>query len=588
VQVRYAFEPSPHAPLPADLPGPGLIVLTGFMGTGKTRTGRALAEMLGADFADTDELIAAREGMTVEEIFARRGEPEFRRLEGGICRELAKRRGLVMATGGGTLLDEGNRAVLAGAGTVILLEASPEVILARVGEGRERPLLRDAQGPVERLARIVALLAERAPAYGRIALRVDTSAVDPRTAAARIAVLLDLPRHEIAIHGGGAHRDIVAGDDRGTEPVSRIVIGRGGLSGLGARLVAHGLGPRVFLFVASGLREIFLGQVTRSLEQAGLSWEVLAVEDGDAHKNLEQAAALIDRLAELGADRHATAVTVGGGVTGDLAGFVASIYMRGMPLVHAPTTLLAQVDASIGGKVAVNHPRAKNLIGSFHLPRLVVSDPSALRTLPRREIASGMAEVVKTAVLGSADLFSFLQDRLDDGPETALRDAALLERCVAECAAVKAAVVERDPFEAGERRVLNLGHTAGHALEAVGGYETVSHGEAVSMGLVIATRIAAERSLVSADLLRRVRRMLRRCGLPVAAPQVPREAFIASLSLDKKKRAGRLHFVLPAGLGVCQVVDDVTPDEVWGALEVERAERAERDERAGRDERGES
>jgi len=564
VPVRYAFEPSPHAPLPADLPGPALIVLTGFMGTGKTSTGRALAEMLGAEFVDTDDLIAAREGVSVREIFAQRGEPEFRRLERRLCRELARRRGLVVATGGGTLLDQANHAALSAAGTLVLLEAAPEAILARVGDGRDRPLLADTPGPDGRRARIAALLAERAVAYGRIALRIDTSAATPRAAAARIGALLDLPQHEITIHS----------PERGDEasPASRIVIGRGALSRLGVLLAAHGLGPRIYLFVAARLREILLEQITASLERAGLSGEVLEVEDGDAHKSLEQAAALIDRLAALGADRHATAVTVGGGVTGDLAGFVASVYMRGLPLVHVPTTLLAQVDASIGGKVAVNHPRAKNLIGTFHQPRLVVADPCVLRTLPPREIAGGMAEVVKSAVLGSADLFTFLEARFEDDPAQALRDAGLLERCVAECAAIKSAVVERDPFEAGERRVLNLGHTAGHALEAVGGYEALSHGEGVAIGLINATRIARDRGLVSVDLLRRVRRLLRRCGLPTAAPQVAREAFSASLNLDKKRRSGRLHYVLPAGLGVCLVADDVTTDEVWNALEAERHE----------------
>ncbi len=565
MRVRYEFQPSPHAPLPAGGLQPGLIVLAGFMGTGKTRTGRALAELLGVSFLDTDEVIVRESGRSIPEIFARDGEAAFRRLEHDLCRKLARRRDLVVATGGGTLVDQRNHALLSEAGTVVLLEASPETILARVGDAADRPLLQEEtiRGREDRLQRIRELLEQRATAYGRIGLRCDTDRLEPRAAAVRIAARLQLPHHTIELRW----------PELGT---SRIAIGRGLLSRLGAELARMELGPRVMLLMAERLVPLYLDQIAAALEEAGLKPEVIPVADGDARKNLDQAARLIDRLALCGADRWTPLVTVGGGVTGDLAGFVASIYMRGMPLVHVPTTLLAQVDASIGGKVGVNHPRAKNLIGSFHQPRLVVSDPCVLRTLPDRQIAGGMAEVVKTATLGSADLFTHLEQALvEERPGRLADNAPLLERCVSECAAIKAAVVERDPLEAGERRVLNLGHTAGHALEAVGGYERVLHGEAVAVGLVIAARIACDRGLIPRGLLRRTRRLLAACGLPTVAPAVEREAFTASLLLDKKKRGGRLRYVLPAGLGVCLVVDDVTAEEVWQALEGERHEQGE-------------
>jgi len=265
------------------------------------------------------------------------------------------------------------------------------------------------------------------------------------------------------------------------------------------------------------------------------------------------------------------AVTIGGGVTGDLGGLVASIYMRGMRFVQVPTTLLAQVDASIGGKVGVNLPSAKNLVGNFYQPRLVVSDPSLLATLPDREISGGMAEVIKTAILGSPDLFAYLDRELTEGNRHILRDVDFLSRCVSDCAAIKAAVVERDPFEAGERRVLNLGHTVGHAFEAISSYQTISHGEAVSIGLVIASRIALTRGLIDLAFHSTIVRLLSVCGLPVAPPEFERQELLAALHLDKKKIAGKLHFILPIKPGCCAVVNDVTDEDVLTALHEEKA-----------------
>ena len=573
--ARYEFRPGPGHPVPeapAASGGAPFVALTGFMGTGKTETGRALAEMLGLAFIDTDELIEERKGTTIPDIFARHGEAHFRAVEEEICARVAARSGVVVATGGGTLLSDTNFKVLSARGPIVFLEASPEAIAGRVADADHRPLLssalpRDATEDVRRRAlldRIAQLLDQRTPVYEKLRLRIDTTCLTPPQAAARIAAMLDLPSHRFAIRvPEGALRTPGLHDAKSE---SHIEIGCGLLSKLGERLRARGLNSRVLLLIAEPIRDLYLDPITASLDHASIPWMEIPVRDGDAAKNLEQMGQLIARFASAGASRDSVAVTVGGGVTGDLGGFAASIYMRGIALVQVPTTLLAQVDASIGGKVGANIPAAKNLVGSFQQPALVLSDPCTLRTLPDAEITNGMAEVVKTAILGSPGLFGFLENELRSDPEQKLREPGFLYRCVAECAAVKAAVVERDPFEAGERRVLNLGHTLGHALEAVAGYTGLTHGQAVSIGTVVAGQVAAARGWMDSGLLSRVRHVLVRCGLPVVAPRCDEQQLLRSLHLDKKKKSGRLHYVLPAGIGTIDVVDDVSDAEILSAM----------------------
>lgn len=570
--------PAPPTPTTADR----LVVLTGFMGTGKTAAGRRLAEMLGRPFLDLDEEIVRRTGLPIPEIFAQQGEAAFRARETELCRELAQSGEGVIATGGGTLLEAGNRELLCRAGRAFVLEAPAETIANRLRDARTRPLLLGEDGrPLAAgalAARIAELLASRRDAYARAGEVVETGIADPAGVAARMAARLRLPyrRFTTQLPPGGR---VPARDG------SVVEIGRGIVTHLGHRLRANGLEGPVFLLIAERLVPLYQDQLAAAFEEAHLTVQVIPVADGDGEKTFAQVERMLGRLADLGAARDATAVTFGGGVTGDMGGFAASIYMRGMPLVQVPTTLLAQVDASIGGKTGVNHPRAKNLVGSFHQPHLVVIDPCLLRTLPRREVSAGMAEVVKTAILGSVQLFADLVSTFVAtdasgriaGPSPAgcapdpLDDPRVLERCVIASARIKSTVVQRDPFERGERKVLNLGHTAGHAFEAIGGYGDLRHGEAVAIGLVIAGHIAARRGLWPPERLEATVRLLRACGLPVSAPPFEEAAFLRSLHLDKKKRAGRLRYVLPMEIGTCAVVEDVTGQEILRAAEASRA-----------------
>jgi len=532
------------------------------MGTGKTAAGRALAEMLGVAFVDMDQLIEEREGLSVSDIFATKGEAHFRRCEKELCRSLADQTDLVVATGGGALVDPRNLEALSTKGRVFLLEASVDAIMQRVGDDRSRPLLtgdETSPGGNHGLAdRIRMILAEREQAYSEIPSRVDTTRLSPRGAACRIAAEIPIPDRTITL-------GVPLGSMGTDRSESTIMIGRGLLSRLDEKIEAvlgeSGRRSRVFVMIPATVRDLHIEQVAAALAAASIDWTEIPIHDGDKEKTFDQAGRILDALARSGAARDSIAITMGGGVTGDLGGFAASIYMRGMTFVQVPTTLLAQVDASIGGKVGVNHVRAKNLVGNFYQPHLVLSDPCVLRTLDDGEISNGMAEVVKTALLGSADLFHYIEKELETSTDS-LRRTAFLERCVFECAAIKASIVERDPFEEGERRVLNLGHTLGHAFETLGEYGSLTHGQAVSIGLVAVSKISRNRDLVDENYVRRVAATLERCGLPITPPAVDWKAFLDALNLDKKKRSGRLHFVLPTGLGATTIVDDVTIDEI--------------------------
>ena len=308
--------------------------------------------------------------------------------------------------------------------------------------------------------------------------------------------------------------------------------------------------------------------VGRSLADAGWTCRQAVLDPGEQTKRLEVAGSLYDELVELGADRQTIVIAVGGGVIGDLAGFVAATYARGIPFVQIPTTLLAQVDSSVGGKVGVNHPRAKNLIGAFHQPLGVVADTETLETLPDREYRSGLAEVIKYGVILDQEFFAWLEANVEGLNR---RDPAVLRNVIARSCRLKADVVEQDEYETtGLRAVLNYGHTFAHAFEALCGYGELLHGEAVAIGMVCASRLAERRGLIDAETTRRQQALVSAVGLPVALPPDARLApadLLACMRLDKKAVAGRLRFVLPTGLGEVRLFDDIPEGDVRAILE---------------------
>jgi 3-dehydroquinate synthase len=289
----------------------------------------------------------------------------------------------------------------------------------------------------------------------------------------------------------------------------------------------------------------------------------LLVPDGERAKRLPTVAKVYDMLVAAGADRQTVMVVVGGGVLGDLAGFAAASFLRGMPLVHVPTTVVAQVDSAIGGKVGVNHALGKNLIGAFYPPLAVLSDPRLLRTLSAREFRAGLYEVIKYGVIASPGLFARLEAKLD---AVLARDLQTLVPVIAECSRIKARVVSKDEHETGIRRILNFGHTAGHALEAITNYRRFRHGEAVGLGMLAATELARTRGALNPDTADRVRTLIHRLGALPPVDDLSAATCAAATARDKKVIRGTLHFVLPVAIGKTEIVTDVKPRELIRTL----------------------
>jgi 3-dehydroquinate synthase len=309
----------------------------------------------------------------------------------------------------------------------------------------------------------------------------------------------------------------------------------------------------------------FAPAVAAALAAVGIETTEAVVPAGEATKNLDHAADLLDRLVEIGADRHTVVVALGGGVVGDLAGFVASTYARGVPLLMVPTSLLAQVDSSVGGKVGVNLPRAKNMVGAFHQPSGVWIDTETLRTLPARELRCGLAEVVKYGVILDAPFFDWIEAHADD--LLALEPEAIAHAVATSCR-LKAHVVTRDEREeTGLRAVLNFGHTIGHAIEAVAGYGgAYQHGEAVAAGMVLESRLAERLGWVAPAVTRRLEALLLRLGLPIDAAALGPDALLQAMKRDKKNRDGRVRFVLPRAIGQVELTDAPTIDDLRAIL----------------------
>ncbi len=504
------------------------IVLTGFMGTGKTTIGRAVARRLGLEFVDTDELIAARARKSISAIFATDGEAAFRQMEYQVCSELSAKQNLVIATGGGTLIDPENRKIAEQSSLVICLTASPQEIARRLQslDIAIRPLL---AGNKKR--GILDLLEVRSAFYDSFGLQIDTTTLsiqEVEEKVIQIAKEISLIVH----YPGGSYPIQIA---------NKLLFRLGEL--ISERLP---VGSAIAIIANTVTEKLYADIARRSLSSAGFRPFVCTIPDGEQHKTLATVERIYHQLLDAGLDRGGLIVSLGGGVTGDIAGFAAATFMRGVKLVQIPTTLLAMLDASVGGKTGVNLPHGKNLVGAFKFPMLVLIDTCLLETLPDSQIKNGAAEAIKHGIINDPDLFAALRE----GPVPF--HPALIWRALQ----TKIEIVQDDPYENGRRQVLNLGHTVGHAIERVTRY-SITHGEAVSMGLVAAARIAIGLKKAHADLLDQVTSALVSWDLPVTIPAIDIDEIIEAMIHDKKSVNGTLSYIIPRRIGQVEITTDV-------------------------------
>ena len=544
------------------LPLPRNIILVGFMASGKSVVGQALSRITGMPLVDADDEIVVRAGKSIHCIFEDSGEAAFRELERSVIQDLCSRSGNVIAAGGGAFVDPENRARMLAAGSVVCLGARPETIHRRiagqpspapspgVGSRRSvRPLLA-GDDPMER---IKALLAQRNEAYAQAHHTIETDDLTPDQVAERI---LELCQRK----GTNTGEDSMADPNLGVEVHHAsgsypVIVGWGILDGLGQHLSDMGIKGPVYIITDSNVMNPYGRTVQRSFQKAGIAAHCFIAPAGEPSKSFQLAQGIYDWLVGLRAERGQAIIAVGGGVVGDLAGFVAATFLRGVPFVQVPTSLAAMVDASIGGKVAVNLPQAKNMVGAFYQPQGVFADVQALSTMGQRELSEGWAEAIKQGFILDPGLVEVFEEH--EGPLMAVEPEITTE-VIRRSMAIKADVVSRDERETlGVRILLNYGHTIGHALEASTSYGRFLHGEGVSIGMMGAARIAGEMGMIPEDLITRQRLLLERFSLPIRADGVSADDVLQAMSRDKKTVAGSTRFVLLDGLGKAVVRADV-------------------------------
>jgi len=542
----------------------GSIFLVGLMGAGKTTIGRALAKKLNKRFVDSDHEIESRTGATIPVIFEIEGEESFRKREADVIRELSAQQGIVLATGGGAILRAETRAYLKQRGTVIYLRAGINQILQRTGRDKNRPLLQtaDPRRKLEELSR------QRDPYYREVAdFVIETGRPNVQFLVQAILSQLELTPKPIAdadAYTTAASTVTPAQPAASAEPAMTastfapvalqvelgersypITIGHDLLSAP-ALLTRHVAGKRVAVVTNDKVGPLYLPRVRKLLEDAGKQVTEIVLPDGEEQKTWASLMKVFDVLLAEKCDRKTTLVALGGGVIGDLTGFAAASYMRGVPFVQIPTTLLSQVDSSVGGKTGINHPLGKNMIGAFYQPQAVIADTATLHTLPSRELAAGLAEVIKHGAIIDAPFFDWIEANIG---KLVAKDNAALAYSIQRSCEIKAEVVRQDEREGGLRAILNFGHTFGHAIENGLGYGQWLHGEAVGCGMVMAADLSHRLGYIDAVSKDRLTALVKAAGLPVVAPDLGAARWLELMEVDKKNEGGAIKFILIKPLG---------------------------------------
>ena len=487
------------------------IFLYGPSGAGKSLVGEILARNLNLPFVDSDHIIENIAAMSIPQIMEERGEAKLRDLESAAINQIVNDKAGVVALGGGALLRDENRALVENNGKVILLFADLPTLVERLqNDSHTRPLL---AGDLK--LKLTSYLEQRAAHYASFPgkVQVDGKSVEQIT-------------HQIQMLLGRYHLSAMGEYDVRVGQIVNLPYGN-------------------LIVTDENIAQYHLEQMK---QDSGRDIPSVIIPPGEGHKNLETVSRLWKSFLENGLDRKSIVIALGGGVIGDLTGFAAATYMRGMDWVAVPTTLLSMVDASLGGKTGFDLPEGKNLIGAFHPPKLVLADPSLLLSLPERELRSGMAEVVKHGIISDPELFVLCSRGLE-------WVKANLEEIVRRAMAVKIKIIEEDPYERGFRAALNLGHTVGHAVELVSRFE-LTHGEAIAIGMVVESKYSERIGLAQKGLSETIAQTLQKLRLPVQIPtKLPREEILRAMRVDKKKDSKVIRFALPVEIGKVELVD---------------------------------
>ncbi len=518
------------------------IVLSGFMATGKSTVGPALAARLGVPFLDTDSEIERLTGKRIPDLWREEGEGSFRAREATLVDGLLQGDAGVIAFGGGTVTVERTRRLALDRALVVTLTASPETIVSRVPDPSARPNLSVGGNPVARAAE---LLSARAEAYAECHLSLSSEGLDPEAIVDAIVALASRDPVVVPLGSRSYVIDVCDGvPSRLTDAVAQLAP------------------SSVVLVTDSNVQRARGEAIEGALRPLAIEGTRVTLPPGERHKTLASVSTIWDAALGAGVDREALVIAAGGGVVGDLAGFAASALLRGVRVLQVPTTLLAMVDASVGGKTGFDHPAGKNLVGAFHQPSAVVVDLAHLDTLPRRERLGGLAEIVKIALVADAALLAHLER---DASALATGEHGALGPVVRAAIEAKVRVVRDDEREAGRRALLNLGHTVGHALEAHGGYSRWLHGEAVALGTLAELRATQALGFTPKGVLERAEALLAALGLPTRAETAEIAASWPFVASDKKRAHGALRLPVVTGEGRARL-ERVTVDGLRRAL----------------------
>ncbi len=515
------------------------------MGSGKTTVGRALAKKLNQRFIDSDHEIEARTGVSIPVIFEVEGEASFRQREAEVISDLTALDGIVLATGGGAILNETSRRYLHERGTVIYLRAGINSILQRTRHDKNRPLLRtpDPRKKLEELE------AQREPLYKQIA-HVVIETGRPNVQFLVHSIMVQLAK----IPGALSPENLLLMQQHASVQTLKVELGDRSYSiAIGDSLLSSGeilrqhiKGQSVAIVTNTVVAPLYLAALEKNLRASGKHVISIVLPDGEEHKTWVNLMRIFDALLAAKCDRKVTLIALGGGVIGDMTGFAASAYMRGVPYVQIPTTLLAQVDSSVGGKTGINHPLGKNMIGAFYQPQAVIADTSTLNTLPERELSAGLAEVIKHGAIIDVAFFDWIEANI---VQLRIKNPEALAYAVLRSCEIKAEVVRQDEREGGLRAILNFGHTFGHAIESGLGYGKWLHGEAVGCGMVMAADLSFRMGYIDYVTKIRLANLVEAAGLPIIAPDLGEQRWLDLMEVDKKNEGGKIKFILLKPLG---------------------------------------